>query len=58
MSGRTVNGWQGGRSLDALMAAGGAGIWVFAQEAPTPVFKSKVDLVVLSFTVTDNKGNT
>jgi Ca-activated chloride channel family protein len=32
-----------------------AGIWIYAQE-PTPVFKAKVDLVVLSFTVTDNKG--
>lgn len=37
------------------------GIWLFAQEAVpnaarTPVFKSRVDLVVLSFTVTDNKG--
>jgi VWFA-related protein len=39
-----------------LAAAGGAGVWLFAQEAPTPVFKSRVDLVVLSFTVTDNKG--
>ena len=29
------------------------GAWLFAQE---PVFKSKVDLVVLSFTVTDSKG--
>jgi len=38
------------------MSAAGAGIWVFAQEPPTPVFKAKVDLVVLSFTVTDNKG--
>jgi Ca-activated chloride channel homolog len=39
----------------------GGGIWLFAQEAvtsasKTPVFKSRVDLVVLSFTVTDNKG--
>lgn len=33
----------------------GTGVWLFAQEA-TPVFKTKVDLVVLSFTVTDNKG--
>src|SRR3984957_10785241 len=38
-----------------------AGVWLFAQEAATttsktPVFKSRVDLVVLSFTVTDNKG--
>src|SRR5476651_797945 len=39
------------------MAAAGGGIWLFAQEAArTPVFKSRVDLVVLSFTVTDNKG--
>lgn len=29
---------------------------MYAQEARTPVFRSKVDLVVLSFTVTDNKG--
>jgi Ca-activated chloride channel family protein len=39
----------------------GGGIWLFAQEvatsaSKTPVFKSRVDLVVLSFTVTDNKG--
>jgi VWFA-related protein len=38
-----------------------AGVWLFAQEvatsaSKTPVFKSRVDLVVLSFTVTDNKG--
>jgi VWFA-related protein len=39
----------------ALIAASGAGLWLFAQEV-TPIFKSKVDLVVLSFTVTDNKG--
>jgi Ca-activated chloride channel homolog len=38
------------------LAAAGGGIWLFAQEARTPVFKSRVDLVVLSFTVTDNKG--
>jgi VWFA-related protein len=37
------------------LTAVGAGVWLFAQE-PVPVFKSKVDLVVLSFTVTDNKG--
>jgi Ca-activated chloride channel family protein len=49
----------------AGFAAAGGGIWLFAQEAATlntttaartPVFKSRVDLVVLSFTVTDNKG--
>ena len=43
------------------LAAAGGGIWLFAQDAHanaarTPVFKSRVDLVVLSFTVTDNKG--
>ena len=41
--------------LPALLATTGTGIWLVAQE-PTPVFKAKVDLVVLSFTVTDNKG--
>jgi VWFA-related protein len=41
----------------ALVAGvAGAGLWLFAQEPPVPVFKSKVDLVVLSFTVTDSKG--
>ena len=41
--------------LSVLIALSGTGLWLFAQEV-TPVFKSKVDLVVLSFTVTDNKG--
>jgi Ca-activated chloride channel family protein len=39
--------------LTGALAMAGGGIWVFAQE---PVFRSKVDLVVLSFTVTDSKG--
>src|SRR6185312_2184796 len=42
-----------------LAAIGGGGLWLYGQEAAggrTPVFKSRVDLVVLSFTVTDNKG--
>src|SRR6185312_7308838 len=42
-----------------LAAIGGGGLWLYGQEAAdgrTPVFKSSVDLVVLSFTVTDNKG--
>lgn len=46
------------------LAASLGGIWVYAQEtnpnsgtARQPVFKSSVDLVVLSFTVTDNKGH-
>src|ERR1700689_1166812 len=52
------------RVLKFVMLLGGlaaAGVWLFAQEvatsaSKTPVFKSRVDLVVLSFTVTDNKG--
>src|ERR1700742_4882328 len=44
----------------ALLASGltatGGGIWLLAQEAKTPIFQSRVDLVVLSFTVTDSKG--
>ncbi len=39
-----------------LIAALSAGAWLYAQDAPLTVFKSKVDLVVLSFTVTDSKG--
>lgn len=38
-----------------LAAALGAGAWLFAQERP--VFRIKVDMVVLSFQVTDSKGN-
>ncbi|HEY3825959.1 MAG TPA: VWA domain-containing protein [Bryobacteraceae bacterium] len=47
------------------LATAGGGIWLFGQDSATtsaanasktPVFKSRVDLVVLSFTVTDNKG--
>ncbi len=33
-----------------------AGAWLWAQESAVPVFRSKVDLVVLTFTVTDSKG--
>ena len=36
--------------------SGSAGVWLRAQVPATPVFKSKVDLVVLTFTVTDSKG--
>jgi Ca-activated chloride channel homolog len=32
----------------------GASLWIFAQDRPT--FRIKVDMVVLSFTVTDSKG--
>lgn len=39
-----------------VLMAGGA-VWLSGQEAKTPVFRTKVDLVVLSFTITDNKGH-
>ena len=42
--------------LAGVLGAAGGGIWLYGQEPRTPVFKSRVDLVVLSFTVTDNKG--
>ena len=46
--------------MAVTVAASGAGLWLFAgglfAQEQTPVFRSKVDLVVLSFTVTDNKG--
>ena len=38
------------------LAAAGGGFWLYAQETRTPVFRTRVDLVVLSFTVTDSKG--
>jgi VWFA-related protein len=44
----------------SLLASGlltcGAAMVLFAQDARTPVFRSSVDLVVLSFTITDSKG--
>ncbi|HYL73058.1 MAG TPA: VWA domain-containing protein [Bryobacteraceae bacterium] len=36
------------------MVVSGASVWLLAQERPT--FRIKVDMVVLSFTVTDSKG--
>ncbi len=42
-------------SSAASLVAGS--IWLSAQETRGPVFRSKVDLVVLSFTVTDSKGH-
>jgi Ca-activated chloride channel homolog len=50
-----------GGVLASGLAILGGGVWLFGQDAApnaarTPVFKSRVDLVVLSFTVTDNKG--
>ncbi len=41
--------------LGAALAASGALAWVWAQERPT--FRIKVDMVVVSFTVTDSKGH-
>jgi VWFA-related protein len=38
----------------AALGVSGAGLWLVAQERP--LFRVKVDMVVLSFTVTDNKG--
>jgi Ca-activated chloride channel homolog len=50
--------WKFGVLAGGLAAAA---IWLYAQESTTnntktPVFRSNTDLVVLSFTVTDNKG--
>src|SRR5258708_4062576 len=39
-----------------VLLAGGAW-WLCGQDAKNPVFRTKVALVVLSFTVTDNKGH-
>ena len=40
----------------AVLLAGGV-VWLSGQEAKNPVFRTKVDLVVLSFTITDSKGH-
>lgn len=49
------------RVWKAALAAGtvlaGGALLVLAQEGKVAVFKSKVDLVVLSFTVTDSRGH-
>ncbi len=44
------------RAFHALVSAGAGGVLLNAQEKST-VFKSKVDLVVLTFTVTDSKNH-
>ena len=41
--------------IGAIIACMGAGMWVYAQD-DRPVFRVKVELVVLGFTVTDSKG--
>ena len=43
--------------VSAVLMLGGGALWLLGQEAKNPVFRTKVDLVVLSFTVTDNKGH-
>jgi Ca-activated chloride channel family protein len=43
--------------VSAVLIWGGGALWLLGQEAKNPVFRTKVDLVVLSFTVTDNKGH-
>ena len=42
--------------IGAIIACMGAGMWVYAQD-DRPVFRVKVELVVLGFTVTNSKGN-
>jgi len=42
--------------LTSVASLAGSAFWLCAQEAKNPVFRAKVDLVVLSFTVTDSKG--
>lgn len=53
MTGILGNSWVRAATLAGAAVGITGGAWLFAQE---PVFKSKVDLVVLSFTVTDSKG--
>lgn len=46
------------RTLSAgLILAAGASLWLSAQEQERPTFRVKVDMVVLSFTVFDQKGH-
>jgi VWFA-related protein len=42
--------------VSGMIALAGGGAWLAAQEGQRPVFRVKVDMVVLSFTVTDSKG--
>ncbi len=51
----------GKAAIAASLIVFAAGMWLWGQEPPPgggtiPTFKSKVDLVVLSFTVTDSRG--
>ena len=47
--------WKFAVAAGTLLAGGALLVW--AQEGKVAVFKSKVDLVVLSFTVTDSRGH-
>ncbi len=49
MTGKILTG------VAAALALSGGAFWLYAQEHPT--FRVKVDMVVLSFTVTDSKGH-
>ncbi len=42
--------------LAGVLGLSGSLLWLAAQEGQRPVFRVKVDMVVLSFTVTDSKG--
>ena len=43
--------------FSSVVLLGAGAIWLAAQEAKNPIFRTKVDLVVLSFTVSDSKGH-
>ena len=43
--------------LSSVVLLAGGAWWLYGQDAKNPVFRTKVDLVVLSFTVSDNKGH-
>src|SRR5947209_2300127 len=47
---RSISRWAAASALALI----GAGVWLYAQDETT--FRIKVDMVVLSFTVTDSKG--
>src|SRR5450631_2001860 len=53
MMGRTLGNLGRIGLLAGVLTTAGGGFWLLAQE---PTFRSSVDLVVLSFTVTDSKG--
>jgi Ca-activated chloride channel family protein len=44
-------------AITATVIISGLGVWLYAQEMQRPVYRVKVDMVVLTFTVTDKKGH-